>query len=58
MTDIQALSNEVAIDAQPKPRQATGGRARLIVLMLVCLTAMAGWLGFLGWGSGHLFGIW
>jgi hypothetical protein len=58
MTDLHASNNELVVDAPPKLPQAAEGRGLFISLLLVCLIAMAGWLGFLGWGCGHLLGIW
>ena len=58
MTDIRASNNEVVVDAPPKLPQATEGRALFISLLLVCLTAMVGWLGFLGWGCWYLLRLW
>ena len=56
MTDIHAFANELGLDVPKVPQ--TNGRAAFVSLLLLCLTAMAGWLGFLGWGCGHLFGVW
>jgi hypothetical protein len=54
------LSGKVMEEALPKhqQRRARGSRIIFVFLLLLCVTAMAGWLGFLGWGSGHLMGIW
>ena len=56
MTDIHAFANELGLDVPKVPQ--TNGRALFVSVSLVCLTSMAGWLGFLGWGCGHLLGIW
>jgi hypothetical protein len=56
MTDIPAFANELGVDVPKLPHHE--GRALFIAVSLVCLTAMVGWLGFLGWGCGHLLGIW
>jgi hypothetical protein len=57
MTDIHAaFANELGLDVRKAPQ--TDGRALFVSVSLVCLTAQAGWLGFLGWGFGYLIGIW
>jgi hypothetical protein len=43
---------------RPFPSPSNDGRLLFVSVLLVCLTAMAGWVGFLGWGCGHLLGIW
>jgi hypothetical protein len=58
MTDIPASNNEVAANAPPKRPPPAERRTLFVSLLLLCLTAMAGWLGFLGWGCGYLLGIW
>ena len=58
MTDLHAPNNVEAQGATPRLPQATEGRALFISLLLLCLTAMAGWLSFLGWGCEYLLGLW
>ena len=55
MTDIPH-ANELGLYVPKAP--STHGGALFVSVSLVCLTSMVGWLGFLGWGCGHLLGIW
>jgi hypothetical protein len=58
MTELTASEREELLVpcALPK-RQAANGRL-LKMLLLVCCVSMIAWLGFLGWGFGHLIRAW
>jgi hypothetical protein len=54
------MSGEVAADVPHNLEfpQKKEGRLLFSGLLLLCATAMAVWIVFLGWSSGYILGIW
>ena len=59
MTELTASEREALLvsSALPKRQRPTDVGSRCL-LLLVCCVSMIAWLGFLGWGFGHLIRVW